>query len=86
MGISVLTIGFPHAINTSLYDKLNFNFMRDIARVVGVMRAPMVADPKMRERLTELGGTVLLGDFDKFVAAETEKWGKVVKFAALKPE
>jgi tripartite-type tricarboxylate transporter receptor subunit TctC len=46
----------------------------------------MVADLKMRERLTELGGTVLLGDFGKFVAEETEKWGKVVKFAALKPE
>jgi tripartite-type tricarboxylate transporter receptor subunit TctC len=46
----------------------------------------MVVDPKMTERFTELGGTVLLGDFGKFVAAETEKWGKVVKFAALKPE
>jgi tripartite-type tricarboxylate transporter receptor subunit TctC len=46
----------------------------------------MVADLKMRERLTELGGTALLGDFGKVVAAETEKWGKVVKFAAIKPE
>jgi tripartite-type tricarboxylate transporter receptor subunit TctC len=46
----------------------------------------MVADLKMTERLSELGGTALLGDFGKVVAAETEKWGKVVKFAAIKPE
>jgi tripartite-type tricarboxylate transporter receptor subunit TctC len=39
----------PHAINPSLYDKLNFNFMRDIAPVVGVMRAPniMVLNPSV---------------------------------------
>jgi tripartite-type tricarboxylate transporter receptor subunit TctC len=47
------------------------------------------ADPRMRARLTEVGGTVLPGtpeEFQKFVAAEMEKWAKVVKFAGLKVE
>jgi hypothetical protein len=40
-------------------------------------------------RLAELGSTVLPGsaaDFGKLVADETEKWGKVVKYANIKPE
>jgi len=47
------------------------------------------ADPKIKARLTELGGMVLAGsaaDFGKLVADETEKWGKVVKFAGAKPD
>jgi tripartite-type tricarboxylate transporter receptor subunit TctC len=35
---------FDHAINTTLYDKLNFTFYRDIAPVAGVMSAPQVID------------------------------------------
>jgi tripartite-type tricarboxylate transporter receptor subunit TctC len=48
-----------------------------------------VADPKIKARLADLGGAALAGsptDFGKLVADETEKWGKVVKFAGLKPE
>jgi tripartite-type tricarboxylate transporter receptor subunit TctC len=48
-----------------------------------------LADPMMKARLADLGGMVLLGspsDFGKLVAEETEKWGKVVKFAGIKPE
>jgi tripartite-type tricarboxylate transporter receptor subunit TctC len=47
------------------------------------------ADPKINARLTELGGMVLAGsaaDFGKLIADETEKWGKVVKFAGAKPD
>jgi hypothetical protein len=36
-----------------------------------------------------LGGVVLTGspaDFGRFIAEETEKWAKVVKFAGIKPE
>ena len=46
-----------------------------------------LADPKIRARFADLGGTVLGGsvaDFGKFVADETEKWSKVVKFAGAK--
>jgi tripartite-type tricarboxylate transporter receptor subunit TctC len=46
-------------------------------------------DPRMKARLTDVGGTVLPGtpeDFQKFVAAESEKWAKVVKFAGLRAE
>ena len=48
-----------------------------------------LADPKMKARLADLGGTALAGspaDFGKLIADETEKWGKVVKFAGIKPE
>jgi hypothetical protein len=36
-----------------------------------------------------LGGTVLAGspaDFGRLIADDTEKWGKVIKFAGIKPE
>jgi tripartite-type tricarboxylate transporter receptor subunit TctC len=47
-----------------------------------------LADPKMKARFADLGGTVLPGspaDFGKLIADETEKWGKVVKFAGIRP-
>jgi tripartite-type tricarboxylate transporter receptor subunit TctC len=47
-----------------------------------------LADPKVKARLADLGGTPLTGsptDFEAFIAAETEKWAKVVKFAGIKP-
>jgi tripartite-type tricarboxylate transporter receptor subunit TctC len=46
-----------------------------------------LADPKIKARFADLSGTVLGGsaaDFGKFVADETEKWNKVVKFAGAK--
>jgi tripartite-type tricarboxylate transporter receptor subunit TctC len=48
-----------------------------------------LADPKMKARLADLGGAALSGspaDYGKIIADETEKWGKVVKFAGAKPE
>jgi tripartite-type tricarboxylate transporter receptor subunit TctC len=48
-----------------------------------------LADPKIKARLAELGGAVLPGsaaDFGKLIADETEKWGRVIKFAGIKPE
>jgi tripartite-type tricarboxylate transporter receptor subunit TctC len=48
-----------------------------------------LADPKLKARLAELGGAALPGspaDFGKLIAEETEKWGKVVRAANIKPE
>jgi tripartite-type tricarboxylate transporter receptor subunit TctC len=47
----------------------------------------LLADPKMRARLAELGGTPIAGtpeDFGKTIAAETEKWAAVVKSSGAK--
>jgi tripartite-type tricarboxylate transporter receptor subunit TctC len=47
-----------------------------------------LADAKFTATLTGLGASVLAGspaDFGKFIADETEKWGKVVKFSGAKP-
>ena len=37
-GYTLLLVGPPHAINATLYDKLNFNFIRDIAPVASISR------------------------------------------------
>ncbi|HZO46820.1 MAG TPA: tripartite tricarboxylate transporter substrate binding protein [Xanthobacteraceae bacterium] len=45
------------------------------------------ADPKMKVRLSELGGDVLAGSpasFEKLIADETDKWGKVIRTANIK--
>ena len=49
----------------------------------------VLADPKMKARLAELGGATMGGtpeDFGKIVASETEKWKKVVEFSGATVE
>jgi len=48
-GYTLLLVGGASAINATLYDKLNFNFIRDIAPVAGITRAPevMVVHPSV---------------------------------------
>ena len=41
-GYTLLIVTPPNAINATLYEKLNFNFIRDIAPVAGIIRAPIV--------------------------------------------
>jgi tripartite-type tricarboxylate transporter receptor subunit TctC len=51
--------------------------------------AAVQADATFKERLTEFGAPPFAmppDEFGKFIVAETEKWGKVVKFAGLKPQ
>jgi len=46
-------------------------------------------DPAMRQKLAETGGAPLPGspaDFSRLMAAETEKWGRVVKAAGIRAE
>jgi len=48
-----------------------------------------LADPQIKARLADLGGSVLPGspgDFAKLIADETEKWGKVIREANIKAE
>jgi len=70
-------VGAPTSTPAAIVDKLN----NEINSVL--------ADPKMKARLAELGGIPLGGSpsaFGKFVADETGKWAKVIKFANIKPE
>jgi tripartite-type tricarboxylate transporter receptor subunit TctC len=49
----------------------------------------VLAEPEMKKRLVELGGDPLISTpeaFGAMMAAETEKWEKVVKFAGIKVE
>ena len=48
-GYTLLLVSPPNAINATLYDKLNFDFIRDIAPVAGIIRVPnvMVVNPSV---------------------------------------
>jgi tripartite-type tricarboxylate transporter receptor subunit TctC len=48
-----------------------------------------LADSKMKNRFADLGGTALRGtpaEFGRFLADETEKWGKVVRYSSARPD
>ena len=68
-------VGAPRNTPIEIIDKLN----REINHAL--------ADPKLKARLADLGGTVLPGspaDFGKLIADETEKWGKVIRAANIR--
>jgi tripartite-type tricarboxylate transporter receptor subunit TctC len=62
------------------------------AEIIGKLNGQVnaaLADPMMKARLVELGGTTMPGspaDFGRFIADEVQKWGKVIKFAGVKAE
>jgi tripartite-type tricarboxylate transporter receptor subunit TctC len=70
-------VGAPKNTPVEIIDKLN----KEVNAAL--------ADTKIKARLADLGATVLPGssaDFEKFIAAETEKWGKVIRAANIKAE
>jgi tripartite-type tricarboxylate transporter receptor subunit TctC len=70
-------VGVPKNTPAEVVNKLN----REISAAL--------ADSKMKARLADLGSKPLAGspaEFGKFIADETEKWGKVVRFANIKAE
>ena len=70
-------IGMPRNTPVGIIDKLNKE-----------INAALV-DPKIKARFADLGGTAMASspaEFGKFIAAETEKWGKVIRAANIKPE
>jgi tripartite-type tricarboxylate transporter receptor subunit TctC len=62
------------------------------AEIVGRLNREInaaIADPAMKARLAAIGGEPLPGspaEFGRLIADETEKWGKVVRAAGIKPE
>jgi tripartite-type tricarboxylate transporter receptor subunit TctC len=65
------------------------NTPADIIDILNAATNAILADPQMRARFADMGGTVLAGgpaDFAKIIAEETDKWGKVVKASGAKPE
>jgi tripartite-type tricarboxylate transporter receptor subunit TctC len=73
---SLYGVAAPRNTPAEIVDKLN----REINAALN--------DPAMKTRLADLGGIVLAGspaDFARLIAAETEKWGKVVKLSGAKP-
>jgi tripartite-type tricarboxylate transporter receptor subunit TctC len=75
---SWLGFGAPKNTPAAIVDRLNKEI--DLA----------ISDSAIKARLVDLGGLVLPpsspADFGKFIADDTEKWAKVIKFAAIKPE
>jgi tripartite-type tricarboxylate transporter receptor subunit TctC len=70
-------IGAPRNTPNEIVDKLNHEINAGLA------------DSRMRARFADLGGTVLAGspaDFRKLMGEETEKWGRVIRAANIKPE
>jgi tripartite-type tricarboxylate transporter receptor subunit TctC len=48
-----------------------------------------LADPKIKERLENMGSPILImspAEFRALIAEETERWAKVIRFAKIKPE
>jgi tripartite-type tricarboxylate transporter receptor subunit TctC len=70
-------IGAPKDTPAEIIDRLNV----EINAALG--------DPTLKTRVADLGGTVIGGsptDFSELIASDTEKWGRVVRFAGIKPE
>jgi tripartite-type tricarboxylate transporter receptor subunit TctC len=70
-------IGAPRGTPADLIDRLNVEINAALA------------DATLKTRMADLGGAPLGGsatDFSELIATDTEKWGKVVRFASIKPE
>jgi tripartite-type tricarboxylate transporter receptor subunit TctC len=70
-------IGAPKNTPAEIIDKLNKEINAGLA------------DPKLKARLVDLGGTAIGGspaEFGKLIAEETEKWAKVIRAANIKAE
>jgi tripartite-type tricarboxylate transporter receptor subunit TctC len=70
-------VGAPKKTPVAIIEKLNHEIN------------DALADPKLKARLADLGAEptpMKPAEFEKFIADETEKWGKVVRAANIKPE
>ena len=65
------------------------NTPKDIIDKLAAAIRTVQADPKFKERLSDFGAPLLAmspEQFGKFIVEETEKWGKVIRAANIKPE
>ena len=70
-------VGAPNVTPAGIVDKLN----KEITAAL--------ADPKMKASISDMGAAPFVSspaDFGKFIADETEKWGKVIRAANIKGE
>ena len=70
-------LGMPSHTPAEIIDRLNIAVNEGLA------------DPGLQGRLADLGGVMLPGspaDFGRLIADETEKWGKVIRTANIKPD
>ena len=70
-------VGIPKNTPVEIVDKLNKEINAGLA------------DPKIKARLADFGGTPLVvspADFGRLIAEETEKWAKVIKSAGIKAD
>jgi tripartite-type tricarboxylate transporter receptor subunit TctC len=70
-------LGAPRNTPADVIDKLNTTVNA------------ILADPAVKKRFADMGATLITStpvNFGKYVAEETEKWGKVVKFSGAKPD
>jgi tripartite-type tricarboxylate transporter receptor subunit TctC len=70
-------IGLRKSTPTTIIERLN----KDINAILG--------DPHIEARLGDLGASMFAGssaDFERFLAEDTAKWAKAVKFSGAKPE
>jgi tripartite-type tricarboxylate transporter receptor subunit TctC len=65
---------------------------RTLAEIVDTLNSEInagLADPKLKARRADVGSSAFVispADFGNFIAKDTEKWAKVVKFANIKRE
>ena len=74
--IGWLGIGAPKGTSTEIIERLNTEIVA------------LTSDPNVKARLLDLGlesMPMTPAEFGKFIAAEVEKWAKVIKFAGIKP-
>jgi tripartite-type tricarboxylate transporter receptor subunit TctC len=70
-------MGAPKSTPADIIDRLNHEINAGLA------------DASFKQRIVNLGGVVMGGspaEFDRFIADETAKWGKVIRYAKIKPE
>ena len=70
-------LGAPKATPAEIVEKLNNEINASLA------------DPKLKARFADLGGTPLVGspaDYGKLIAEDTAKWGQVIRAANIKPD